>query len=467
MPFVVSSFFYRCDDGDHCHGVHFRLEEAVGCLNELKRLRDGEIPIHPISGKYMQAIIAVDREGNQRDFTRAEKKLANCLGLDSKSVYMVKPGITTFYNLAKMYIEALRLLPMLSVDLEGLFDYQDAKRHFWNTDAGKGQAIAYTQQAIFTLELSLKAILEVHGKIAKYLSENKRDWRTHDLAQLFGLLPEEVRGLVEGRWDSLPVSRRQFHGTFSDFLTGIGSSYTDWRYIPELKSSNFTVEISSLLAASTLAIDVASISLRKRSPYEVTSSGFKVIKNGDTEAPEMREVYVEGLVVSVKVPESLDPFSKVEVVIKSDHHEHDITALFYKLDVERYYRLKGERVFISGYSSDAEPHLLEHSYLYTREDLLQHPIYESEHLSLRGSVYNVTTSSKGDHQTITTLTLWDTTYFTEVSCILSTDEERNRLAGLQLGDEILIGGLVTLKNGRPLVLAGADFIERVEEESTK
>ena len=196
MPFVVSSFFYRCDDEDRGHGAHFRLGEAVGCLDELKRLRDGGIPIHPISGKYMQAIIAVDKEGNQRDFTRAERKLANCLGLDSKSVYIVKPGITTFYNLANMYIEALQLLPMLSVDLEGLFDYQDTTRHFWNTDAGKGQAIAYSQQAIFTLELSLKAMLEVHGRIAEHVSENNRDWQTHDLEQLFDLLPVEVRGLV-------------------------------------------------------------------------------------------------------------------------------------------------------------------------------------------------------------------------------------------------------------------------------
>lgn len=466
MPFVVSSFFYRCDDEDHGHGAHFRLEEAVSCLDELKRFRDGEIPIHPISGKYMQAIIAVDKEGNQRDFTRAEKKLAKCLGLDSKSVYIVKPGITTFYNLAKMYIEALRLLPMLSVDLEGLFDYQDTRRHFWNTDAGKGQAIAYTQQAILTLELSLKAMLEVHGKIAEHISENKLDWQTHNLIHIFDLLPEEVKEMVEGRWISLPSSKRQFDGTFSDFLSDIGNSYTGWRYIPELKSSNLTMEISTLHTASSLVMDAASISLRKRSPLRVTFSEPKVIKNGDSEAPEMREVYVEGLVVSVEVPESLDPLGRVEVVIKSDHHEHDIVALLYKRDVERYYQLNGERVFITGYSSAAEPHLLEHSYL-DRENLFLHPMYKSEHRKLRGSVYDVMTSSRVHQQTITNFTLWDMTYHTEVSCIISTDEERNRLAGIQLGDEILISGLVTLKNGRPLVLVGPDSIEKIEEESTK
>ena len=292
MPFVVSSFLYRCDDEDHGHGAHFRLEEAAECLGELRRHRDGNIPVHPISGKYMQAIIAVDKEGSQRDFTRVEKKLANCLGLNSKSVYLVKPGITTFYNIATMYIEALRLIPMLSIDLEGLFDYQDTKRHFWNTDAGKGQAIAYTQQAIFTLELSLKAMLEVHGKIAEYISENKLDWRTHDLAHIFVLLPEEVREIVESRWNSLPSSNRQFDGTFSDFLIDIGNSYTGWRYIPELKSSNLTMEISTLLTASSLVMDAASISLQKRSPLRVTFSEPRVNKNGDTAALEMREVYV-------------------------------------------------------------------------------------------------------------------------------------------------------------------------------
>ena len=466
MPFVVSSFFFRCDNEDFGHGAHFSLEEAAKCLNERKRLRDGDIRIHPISGKYMQAIIAVDRDGNQRDFTKTEKKLTKRLGLDPKFVYIEKPSITTFYNLANLYIEALRLIPMLSVDLEGLFDYRDAKRHFWNTDAGKGQAIFYIQQAIFTLELSLKAILEVNGKIAEYGSENRLGWRTHNLARIFDLLPEEVKELIEGRWSSRAISKREFGGTFSNFLIDIANSYTDWRYISELKSSNLTMEISTLLAASSLVMDVASISLRKRSPLKVTISEPRVIRNGDTETPEMHEVYVEGLVVSVNEPESFDPHSDVEVVIKSDHHDYDITALLRKRDVESYYQLKGERVFIAGYSSDAEPHLLEHSYLHTRGNLVQGPIYESKHRVLRGSIYDVAASPGVNQQTITALTLSDTTYFTEVRCILSTDEERSRLAGLQLGDEVLISGLVTLKNGIPLVLVGPDFIEKIEEESS-
>lgn len=412
----------------------------------------------------MQAIIAVDSKGNQRDFKRGEKKLAKGMGLDPKSVYLVKPGITTFYNLAKMYVEALRLLPMLSVDLEGLFDYQDAKSHFWNTDAGKGQAIAYTQQAIFTLELSLKAILETHGKIAEYVSENKQEWRTHDLGYIFDLLPEEGKELVERWWSSLPAPRRHFCGTFSDFLTNIGNSYTDWRYIPELKSSNFTMEISTLLAASSLVMDAASFSLRNRSPFKVTLSQREVIETEDAKTPEMTKMYVEGIVVSVTVPESFDPYSEVKVVVKSDHHEYDITAILHKRDVEKYYELEGERVLIEGYSSDAESHLLEHSYFDTKQNLIQHPIYKSEHRTLKGSVHNVTRSTVARQQTITTLTLSDMTYFTEVICILSTDEERNRLAGLQLGDEILISGLVTLKNGRPLTLVGPDFIKKIEEE---
>ena len=468
MPYEIVSPFYGCADMPD-HDVHYRLEDASACFEEIKRANNGNIRIHPISGKYIHAIIAVDKDGDQRDFTKHEKKLVKRLGLDPKSVYMETPSITTFYNLAKMYTEALRLIPMLSIDLEGLFEHQDTKRHFWNTDAGIGQAILYTQQALYTLELSLKALLEVYGKIAEYVSENKRDWRTHDLAYIFNLLPEKGKEQLERNWRSRPASTRHFDGTFSDFLTGIGDSYTDWRYIPELKSSNLTMEIRDLLAASDIVIDVASFTLQGRSPIKVTFSEHKIIRNGDTETPARHEVVVKGIVVSVKVPESFDPHSEVEVVINSEHHEHDITALFYKRDVESYYQLTGERVLIVGYASDAEPNLLEGPDLVNRETqtLTQHPIYKSEHRTLKGSVYNVTTSVKAYQHPISILTLQDETYFTKVDCHFSTDEERNRLAGLQLGDAIFISGFVTLQNGRPLILVGPDSIEKIEEEPSE
>ena len=91
---------------------------------------------------------------------------AAALHLDPKSTATEVPGITTFSHLAKMYYEASILIPVSGINLKGMFDHHGKDRHFWNTDAGKGQALAYAQQAAFTLELSLKAYLEVLGKLA-------------------------------------------------------------------------------------------------------------------------------------------------------------------------------------------------------------------------------------------------------------------------------------------------------------
>ena len=174
MPYEVFSLFSRCSE---THGAHSRLDEAAACFAQLTQRYDGDIPVHPISQKYVYEIAAIDKNGNQRNFLEPETEKAAALNLDPKSVATEVPGITTFSHLAKMYYEASRLIPVSGINLKGMFDQHGKDRHFWNTDAGKGQALAYAQQAAFTLELSLKAYLEVLGKLASTNLGDIQKWR--------------------------------------------------------------------------------------------------------------------------------------------------------------------------------------------------------------------------------------------------------------------------------------------------
>lgn len=45
------------------HDVYYKLADTVDCFNEIKKHNGGVTPIHPVSGKYIHAIVAVDREG--------------------------------------------------------------------------------------------------------------------------------------------------------------------------------------------------------------------------------------------------------------------------------------------------------------------------------------------------------------------------------------------------------------------
>ena len=125
---------------------------------------------------------------------RPETEKAATLNLDPKSLATEVPGITTFSHLARMYYEASRLIPVTGINLKGMFDHHGEDSHFWNTDAGKGQALAYAQQAAFTLELSLKAYLEVLGKLASTDPADIRQWRKHELTDLSNCLQTTRRG---------------------------------------------------------------------------------------------------------------------------------------------------------------------------------------------------------------------------------------------------------------------------------
>ena len=466
MPFEVFNWLYRCSG---IHGAHPNLEDATSCFAEITRRYNGEIPIHPISQKYTHAIAAVDGKGNQRNFSTAEKLKAEQLNLDPKSLMTEMSGITTFAHIAKMYHEASKLIPIPAINLEGILDYKNKDRHFWSTDAGMGQALAYAQQAAFTLELSLKANLEVLGKLAEENDKQGPNWRTHDLIKLFNLLTEDEKQPLERWWSFSDTKRNHFDGTLHEFLSSSNNLYAKWRYIPDLKSASFSMDIQALVSASSFLIESSARLFREHWPIKVEGT-TEILRNPDKSrghpAPPPRPMFIEGVVRSVKIPEGFDPYSTVEVVIDSDHHEHFVTTSFYKRNVESYYGLEGKSVQLYGYSSDAHPYLLENP---QHEDRMngpdQEPDYTFEHRPLRGSVYNLTASQAPYGLKKTNLVLSDKTFFTQVECLFSTDEERKKLTGVKLGDEILISGHVTLLNGKPIVLVGPDLVEQVTEDN--
>ena len=116
MPFEVFSTFTRCSE---LHSPHLSLKGAAKCLAEISGPAEGDRLVHPITGKYIHAIAAVDRNGNQRSFQKSEQQLAADLGIDPKSILTHKHAVTNITNLGSLYCEALGSLPMLTVNLDG------------------------------------------------------------------------------------------------------------------------------------------------------------------------------------------------------------------------------------------------------------------------------------------------------------------------------------------------------------
>ena len=465
MPYVVFMPFSVCSE---VHESHSRLEDAAACLAEMTRLYSGDIPLHPVTQKYVYAIAAVDKNDKQIDFSDAEKTQAAQLNLDPKSLITRVPRITTFSHIAKMYYEASKLIPIASINLEGILDSKNEGRHFWTTDAGIGQALAYAQQAAFTLELSFKALLEVLGKLAETDGDQGQRWRTHNLLGLFKLLPDEERRRLEQWWNHSDAKGTHFNGTFREFLSYSNKVYTTWRYIADLRSADLSISIQILLSGAAFLLSSSDSLLEERSPIKVqstfTTHAESIDASGDP-IPPTKEAFVEGRVRSVRVPEGFDPFSIVEVIIDSDHHQYDVTAQFYKRNVKDYYGLEGKRVRLTGYTREDESHLLKGSqHLDHWEELPKEPSYVSEDRTLRGSVYDLK-ASPGPFGPITkfNLVLYDKTFFTLVECFFLTDEEREKLKGVSLGDEIMISGCVTLLDGEPVILVRPDLVEQVTE----
>ena len=467
MPYVVFNPFFRCSE---LHSPHSRLEDAAACFAEMTERYDGKIPVHPITQKYVYAITAINRKGNQRDFLDSAIEKAKLLGLDPKSLVTKVPGITTFSHVAKLYYEAAKLIPITGISLEGILDYKNKGTHFWTTDAGLGQALAYAQQSAFTLELSLKAVLEVLGKLAEPDGGKGQPWQTHDLIDLFKLLTEEERDLLERRWTHSDTKRQHFNGTFREFLSSSNNIYLKWRYITDLRSSDLSIDIQILLSGASFLLSTSENLGRQRSPFKITSTVTTYSEDVDDDGnprPPMSSAYVEGRVRSVKIPEGYDPFSLVEVVIGCEHLGHDVTAFFYKRNVGDYFRLQGEQVAFTGYAREDESHLLHGPQRLDRlEESQREAHYTSEDRTLSGSVYDLKACPPLYGQTTSfELVLSDKTYFTFVQCFFLTERERQELAGIQLGDQILINGLVTSLDGKPAILVQPKHVEQVSEST--
>ena len=470
MPYEVVDLFYRCSE---IHGPHSRLEDAAACFAQLTQRYDAEIPVDPVSQNYVHRIVAVDKNGNQRNFSESDLVKADKLCLNRKSFAAKVPGITTFFHLARMYYEASRLIPVSHINLKGIFDYQAEVRHFWTSDAGKGQALAFAQQAAFTLELSLKAYLEALGKmkspdIAAVRKRKKHElkWKTHELAELFKLLTDDEKKQLEEWWHHSDTKRTHFHGCFREFLSDSNRLYKKWRYITDLMSPDLSIDIPMLLSASDFLLSASSRVFKESSSRKlnVTTTIHPSSDSDDASpAPRYATTLVEGRVRAVNIPDGFDPFSIVELVIDSDRHNDDVIAQFYKRNVEAYYGLEGQRVALAGNIREDRPNLLsDPSHL---DDFKREGEYAFERRTLKGSIHDIRVihPAHGGAKKLD-LSLWDETYSTQVECFFVTDKERDQLKGINLGDEILLSGCVTLLNGQPVVLVQPTHIEKVAKE---
>ena len=463
MPYEVFNIFFRCSE---LHKAHSKLEGAAACFDELTQRYGGDIPVHPISQKYVYEIAAIDRKGNQRNFSNLERAKADALGLDHRSVAADIPGITTFSHLAKIYNAASRLIPVSSINLKGMFDHHGKDRHFWTSDAGKGQALAYAQQAAFTLELSLKAYLEVLGKLASTDAVDIQKWQKHELIDLFSLLTGDEKKQLEEWWNQSDTKRNHFKGSFREFLSSSNKLYMKWRYITDLRSPDLSIDMPMLLSASDFLLSASDRVFLKSSPIKgnITTTTYPSTEDRDGRpTPRSITTLVEGRVRAVRIPDGFDPFSIVELVIYSDHHQHDVTAQFYKRNTKDYYGLEGKRVTLVGEAREDRPHLLPHP---RHLDEPKREIgYTYERRTLRGSIHDmrIVHSAFGGAGKVD-LSLYDETFFTQVECFFVTDDERDKLKEISLGDKVQVSGYVTLLNGQPTILVGPDHLQKTVEE---
>ena len=460
MRYEVLGPLFRCSDS---HQRHSRLEDAVACLADVTRHYEGNIPVHPVSQQHIFEIAAINRHGNQRDFSDREKEKSRTLQVDPKSLATEVPGITNFYRLAEVYCEALRLCPIKDIRLDGIFEHENRDKHFWSTDAGIGQALAYAQQALFTLELSLKAYLEVLGKLADSAPEARQLWHTHEPDLLFNLLTDDEKIELEQQWSNSRAAANHSFGTFQEFLSACNSLYGKWRYITDLKTADISIDIPMLLSASDFLLAESLRIFKDRFPLKieisVTTHKASAVPCDEPVAPSV-DTRVEGVVRDVIIPEGFNPSDLVHLVIDSSWHPEEIMVPFRRSDVRKYYGLTGTKVCILGEISEKNPHLLDRP-VYIEEPE-RHLEYTFQSLTLQGSVHDmrVIHSAFGGAEKVH-LVLLDDTFFSQVECFFVTEDERSRLEGIGLGDKIQLSGHVTSQYGYPIVLVGPDRIEIV------
>ena len=419
--------------------------------------------MNPITGKYIHAIAKVDRSGNQISFQKSELQTAiDHLKLDPKAVLTHRPAVTNINNLATLYCNALGSIPMLTVNLDLLFEYEDRNHHFWATDAGRGQSLAYILQAAFTLELCLKAVLESCGLFAETSDDGSADWFTHRPVELFELLEDTEQHRLELWWKQWSLDERHFDGPYIEFLKSVDDLYMGARYLQrDLRAVNPQIEIASLLSASRVALAVADHTLRNRFQIKSKTTIHQV---SDPDRPKIREVFKEGVVRSLSIPDGFDPHSQVKAVIDTDGGQEITVNLFRKMEVERYHGIAGGHVVFEMYVYENDPSVIQHARLLDRsEQTPAKPTYAHENGVLRGSVYNLEGCDFVPGQRAVRLTLEDATYFSKVECIFSTKEELEQLANVQLGQHLRVRGDISLRNGRPIIVLGPEILHDVTD----
>ena len=278
-------------------------------------------------------------------------------------------------------------------------------------------------------------------------------------------MPYEVFSLftrcADINWRAAPPSEPSRTPTFLGFLHSVDDLYVNWRYFQRgTERANPQAHLGDLLRASGIVLDAVHASFRQRFPIKIKTTMVQPEGSSSIAVPSVHPELVEGIVRTTIVPRDFAPYADVEMVICSENGGGDIKALFRESNVEAYYGLEGQRVSLAGYISDAEPQVLMNAHHNTpRTTHRERPLYTQEQRELRGSVYNMSPSEDISGVTTTTLVLSDTVYLSNVLCLFTTDHERKQLSAVRLGDEILIRGLVTLRNGRPLVLIGPELVD--------
>ena len=368
--------------------------------------------------------------------------------------------------MAEMYYEASRRIPISFVNLQGLFDYEARDTNYWTTTAGMGQALACAQQVAFTLELSLKALLEACGKL---VTKPKKEWEIHDLSKLYGFLDSPEQNLLEQQWQAIPLSNRSDYNNLSEFLTATKNLYVDFRYVPTLKSTNLEMDIRAMLNASLILLSRSKSLAMQLSPIKPRvsiSTSYQPAGDMVDATADRQNVLVGGTVVSVKTPDDFDSNGFVEVVVHPTYYfngleqitcDGDVTAIFSRCAVESYFGLEGEEVVLGGWATAAEPSMLRHAQHVDSVDRMAS--YRVETRTLKGQAYNlIVRETSYNDSTRVTLILRDMTFLSDVDCLFVTEEEKAAVENVALGAEVTIRGHVTLLNGRPVSLVGPSLV---------
>ena len=257
--------------------------------------------------------------------------------------------------------------------------------------------------------------------------------------------------------------------TFQSFLESIDDMYNAWRYVPERKDANLSVDLRPVVVACKVALETSQVMFRRDSPFKPritwqTISGGQGPDNSAQYVP----IYVAGTVTSVSIPEGFDPHSLVELAIETEEYGQ-LKLEVYTRHPEKYHGLLGRKVLVHGYYTHNRPAVVkEPNGISINGDEGRTPSYSVETRTLQGTIFDVTRPKGPSRVDTVNLVLQEETYFTMVQCLFLTREEQGQITGtldsgehLQFGDRISIRGQVTLQNGLPVVLVGPKSINRL------